>query len=123
MWPPADDFLVDQSARQDGGARKIVLVYKRYVSLYVILGVDPEDNRLMMDATIHHFVEILDAYFGTVRELDLIYNFVKAYMLLDEFICGGYVILEDKDEVIAHMADIEAAMKQSAKANKRTGRR
>ena len=36
-----------------------------------------------------------------MRELDLIYNFVKACMLLDEFICGGDVILEDKDEVIA----------------------
>lgn len=33
---------------------------------------------------IQHFVEILDRYFGNVCELDLIFNFHKAYYILDE---------------------------------------
>ena len=58
--------------------------------------------------TIHHFVEILDRYFGNVRvgrgcracairaaaqvcELDLIYNFHRAHFVLDELIIGGEV--------------------------------
>jgi len=38
----------------------------RYASLFFIFGVDAEDNELMTLETIHHFVEILDRYFGNV---------------------------------------------------------
>ena len=33
-----------------------------------------------------HFVETLDQYFGNVCELDLIFNFDRAYNILDECI-------------------------------------
>ena len=35
------------------------------------------------------FVEVLDKYFGSVCELDIIFNFEKAYYILDELILGG----------------------------------
>ena len=38
---------------------------------------------------IHQFVEVLDRYFGNVCELDLIFNFHKAYYVLDEVLLGG----------------------------------
>jgi hypothetical protein len=40
--------------------------------------VDREDNELLALEVVHHFVEILDRYFGNVCELDLIFNFHKA---------------------------------------------
>ncbi|KAK7253548.1 clathrin-associated protein [Aureococcus anophagefferens] len=71
--------------------RETVLVYKRYVGLYVIMGVDRGDNEHLAAAAIHFFVELLDKYFGTVRELDLIYEFESCYRILDEFIFAGEV--------------------------------
>ncbi len=35
------------------------------------------------------FVEVLDRYFGNVCELDLIFNFHKAYYILDELLVAG----------------------------------
>ena len=43
------------------------------------------------------YVEVLDKYFGSVCELDIIFNFEKAYFILDELILGGemQVILKE----------------------------
>jgi hypothetical protein len=65
------------------------VIYKRYASLYFIACVDPDDNELIVLETIHHFVEVLDRYFGNVCELDLIFNFHKAYHILDELMMAG----------------------------------
>lgn len=53
------------------------MVYKRYASLYFVVGIDSTDNELITLEIIHHFVEVLDKYFGNVCELDLIFNFHK----------------------------------------------
>jgi AP-1 complex subunit sigma 1/2 len=51
------------------------LINHRYASLYFVIGVDPDENELIMLELIHYCVEILDKYFGNVCELDLIFNF------------------------------------------------
>ena len=38
---------------------------------------DKEENELGILEIIHHYVEVLDKYFGNVCELDLIFNFHK----------------------------------------------
>ncbi|SCU86105.1 LAME_0D04522g1_1 [Lachancea meyersii CBS 8951] len=75
------------------------LVYKRYAGLYFVLGVEPEDEELIYLSHIHLFVEVLDAFFGNVCELDLVFNFQKAYMILDEILIGGE-IQETSKEVL-----------------------
>ena len=61
----------------------------RYASLFFVFCVDKEDNELAGLEMIHHLVEVLDRYFGNVCELDLIFNFHKAYYIIDEmFLCG-----------------------------------
>jgi AP-1 complex subunit sigma 1/2 len=49
----------------------------RYASLFFMVIVDKEDNELGVLEIIHHYVEVLDRYFGNVCELDLIFNFHK----------------------------------------------
>jgi AP-2 complex subunit sigma-1 len=39
--------------------------------------VDANDNELAYLEAIHFFVEVLDAFFGNVCELDLVFNFYK----------------------------------------------
>jgi hypothetical protein len=41
------------------------------------------------------YVEVLDKYFGSVCELDIIFNFEKAYFILDELILGGEMQVTD----------------------------
>eukprot|EP00798_Chlamydomonas_sp_ICE-L_P028897 gene28897-32090_t len=69
--------------------KNIKLVYKRYASLYFVCGVDTTDNELITLEVIHEYVEVLDRYFGNVCELDLIFNFHKAYYILDEVLIAG----------------------------------
>lgn len=76
------------------------VVYKRYASLYFVVGTDMEDNELLTLELIHHFVEILDRYFGSVCELDIIFNFHKAYYIVDEIFMNGVVQETSKKRVL-----------------------
>ncbi|KAF3858342.1 hypothetical protein F7725_011543 [Dissostichus mawsoni] len=49
------------------------------------------ENELIALEVIHRYVELLDKYFGNVCELDIIFNFEKAYFILDEFLMGGEI--------------------------------
>ena len=53
------------------------VVYKRYASLYFCCAVENTDNELLTLEIIHRYVELLDKYFGSVCELDIIFNFEK----------------------------------------------
>mmetsp|Transcript_12463 Transcript_12463/g.27540 ORF Transcript_12463/g.27540 Transcript_12463/m.27540 type:complete len:152 (-) Transcript_12463:76-531(-) len=93
------------------------VIYKRYASLYFVAGVDVDDNELLVLEIIHHFVEILDRYFGNVCELDLIFNFHKAYYILDELlICGE--LQETSKKVILRMIQEQDSMMQEKKDGK-----
>ena len=76
------------------------VVYRRYASLFVVAGISPHDNELTMLEVIHRFVEVLDRYFGNVCELDLIFNFQKAYQVLDELLMAGELQESSKKSVL-----------------------
>merc|ERR1712107_184209 len=77
------------------------IIYRRYASLYFMFGVDQDDNELITLEIIHSFVEILDAYFGNVCELDLIFHFHKAYYILDELVMAGELQETSKQLVLS----------------------
>jgi hypothetical protein len=72
----------------------------RYASLFFVAGIDTDDNELMALEVIHRYVETLDKYFGNVCELDLIFNFQKAYFVLDELIMAGELQESSKKSVL-----------------------
>ena len=80
--------------------KEFKIVYKKYASLYFISLVDPEDNELAVLETMHHFVEVLDKYFNSVCELDLIFNFNMVYAILDEMIIGGEIMETSKQKIL-----------------------
>ena len=85
-------------------------MYRRYASLFFVMGIASDDNELVTLEVIHRFVEILDRYFGNVCELDLyvghealtcsIFNFQKAYQVLDELIVAGELQETSKKSVL-----------------------
>jgi len=80
------------------------IVYKRYASLYFCAAIDSTDNELATLEIIHRYVELLDKYFGSVCELDIIFNFEKAYFMLDELLIGGEVQETSKKNVLKAIA-------------------
>uniref|UniRef100_A0A8C5MF61 Adaptor related protein complex 1 subunit sigma 1 n=1 Tax=Leptobrachium leishanense TaxID=445787 RepID=A0A8C5MF61_9ANUR len=80
--------------------KDLKVVYKRYASLYFCCAVEDHDNELLTLELIHRYVELLDKYFGSVCELDIIFNFEKAYFILDEFLMGGEIQDTSKKSVL-----------------------
>lgn len=64
------------------------------------MGINQDDNELITLEIIHRYVEILDRYFGNVCELDLIFNFQKAYFILDELLIAGELQETSKKSVL-----------------------
>jgi AP-1 complex subunit sigma 1/2 len=89
------------------------VVYKRYASLYFVACVDKDENELIVLEQIHLFVEVLDRYFGNVCELDIIFNFHKAYYILDELFIGGQLQETSKAEVLRICAAMDEMMDES----------
>lgn len=67
----------DQKCTNFVDYRKYKVVYQRYAWLYFSFVVDPTDNELSYLEIIHLFVELLDKFFDSVCELDLVFNFYK----------------------------------------------
>ena len=87
--------------------KNLLIIYKRYASLIIAFAIDRKENELMTLEVIHRYVEVLDTYFGSVCELDIIFNFEKAYFLLDELIMAGELEDTSKKAVVkyVHYAD------------------
>lgn len=85
------------------------VIYKRYVSLYFVACIDPDDNELLTMELLHLFVEVLDTYFGNVCELDLIFNFTRSYWILNEIFISGELQECSKTAVIAAAQSADAA--------------
>uniref|UniRef100_A0A8D2PFU0 Adaptor related protein complex 1 subunit sigma 3 n=9 Tax=Passeriformes TaxID=9126 RepID=A0A8D2PFU0_ZOSLA len=85
--------------------KDLKLVYKRYASLYFCCAIEDQDNELLTLEVVHRYVELLDRYFGNVCELDIIFNFEKAYFILDEFIIGGEVQETSKKTAVKAIED------------------
>jgi len=86
--------------------RNYKIIYRRYAGLYFILGVDIDDNELVHLEFIHLIVELLDQYFGNVCELDLVFNFHKVHLLIDEMVVGGEIMETSKKMVLGAMRSI-----------------
>jgi len=84
------------------------VVYRRYASLFFVCGIGSSDNELVTLEIIHRYVEVLDRYFGNVCELDLIFNFQKAYAILDELIIAGELQESSKKSVLRVVAQADA---------------
>lgn len=89
---------------------------------------DANDNELSYLEAIHFFVEVLDAFFGNVCELDLVFNFYKVcyavsvvcdgtdkiwlqisqvYAILDEVFLAGEIEETSKNVVLTRLDHLD----------------
>ncbi len=93
------------------------MVYRRYASLFFIAGCSSTDNELITLEIVHRYVEQMDKYYGNVCELDIIFNFQKAYFILDELLLAGELQESSKKNVLRcigqqdSLEDLEVSVK------------
>eukprot|EP00347_Sterkiella_histriomuscorum_P020124 403339016 len=82
--------------------RQYKVIYRRYASLYFIIGIDIDDdiNELSFLEFIHNLVETLDKYFENVCELDIMFNIEKAHFIMDEMVMSGYILETNKANIL-----------------------
>lgn len=88
------------------------IIYKRFASLYFITLCDKEENELIILELLQHFVECLDRYFGNVCELDNIFNFHKAYYIIEEILSGGNIQESDRKEIYKILSEQDAKLNE-----------
>ncbi|CAM0137138.1 unnamed protein product [Umbelopsis sp. WA50703] len=93
--PPKEKAKIVKDATQLVLARRV-----KMCNFLEYKGINQEDNELITLEVVHRYVEILDRYFGNVCELDLIFNFHKAYFILDELLIAGELQESSKKSVL-----------------------
>ncbi|CDK25157.1 unnamed protein product [Kuraishia capsulata CBS 1993] len=83
------------------------IVYRRYASLFFVCGIDADDNELITLEMIHRYVEQMDKSYEKVCELDIIFNFQKAYHILDEMFIDGTLLESSKREVLKRVGQAD----------------
>tara|TARA_B110000971_G_C19771596_1_gene391074 strand:- start:98 stop:487 length:390 start_codon:yes stop_codon:yes gene_type:complete len=77
------------------------ITYRRYASLFFIVGTDgEEENELGMLEFIHALVETFDRFFESVCELDIMFNLEKAHFILDEMVMNGCIVETNKSNIL-----------------------
>ena len=62
----------------------------------------PAVQRMLTDGS-----QVLDQYFGNVCELDLVFNFHKVFVILDEYILAGEIMETSKTQIINRIHTID----------------
>ena len=96
------------------------VVYRRYASLFFIVGTKPmpgeeenQENELGLLEFIHNLVETMDKWAGSICELDIMYQLEQVHFLLDEMVQNGCVVESNKQNVLRPLDLME---KESKKA-------
>ncbi|KAL5232483.1 hypothetical protein ABZP36_031259 [Zizania latifolia] len=80
--------------------RNYKVVYRRYASLFFLVGVDNDENELAILEFIHLFVETMDHHFGNVCELDIMFHLEKVHFMLEEMVMNGCIVETSDVEVV-----------------------
>ncbi|VWU52775.1 AP-4 complex subunit sigma, putative [Hepatocystis sp. ex Piliocolobus tephrosceles] len=81
--------------------REYKIIYRRYASLYLIVGVINQDvNEFAILEMIHNIIEILDKYYENVCELDIMFNIDRTHFIINEIICNGEIVDMNKTNVL-----------------------
>lgn len=85
---------------------KYKLVFKQYNGLFVIIGIEESDNELVFLQSIPVFIKVLDTYFDTVSEMDLIFEFPILYKVLNLMFYKGEIIELNQDKLLTKLKEI-----------------
>eukprot|EP00033_Pygsuia_biforma_P002865 GCRY01003160.1.p1 GENE.GCRY01003160.1~~GCRY01003160.1.p1 ORF type:complete len:143 (+),score=17.95 GCRY01003160.1:144-572(+) len=80
--------------------RQFKIIYRRYASLFFIVGCHGNENELALFELIQNIVETLDIYFENVCELDIMFNLERVHYIIDEIVMDGCIMETGKKTVL-----------------------
>jgi AP-4 complex subunit sigma-1 len=80
--------------------RNYKCIYRRYASLFFIVGVSGPHNELAILEFIHNLVECLDRYYENVCELDIMFSIERAHFIVDEMVMNGEILETNKSNIL-----------------------
>ncbi|KAL6176039.1 hypothetical protein ACLB2K_052675 [Fragaria x ananassa] len=83
------------------------IVYRRYVSLFFLVGVDNDENELAILEFIHLIAQTMDHHFGNVCELDIMFYLERAHFMLDEMVMNGCIVETSKTHILAPIQQMD----------------
>ena len=82
------------------------IVYKRYLAIYCIAGVEEDENEIQIISMFELFFQTLRDYFGDVSEFDILYRMAEVYTVLNEIIMDGTIVETSKSKIIQYLNSI-----------------
>lgn len=83
------------------------IIYRHFATLFFIFVTDELESELGILDLIQVFVQVLDACFENVCELDLVFHFEKVNYILDEIIVGGLVVDTAVDTILESVSGVK----------------
>ncbi|OEH75862.1 AP-3 complex subunit sigma [Cyclospora cayetanensis] len=83
------------------------IVYRHFATLFFIFVTDELESDLAILDLIQVFVQVLDACFENVCELDLVFHHEKINYILDEIIVGGFVMDTAVDGILQSVSGVK----------------
>ncbi|KAL4457979.1 hypothetical protein ABPG75_012844 [Micractinium tetrahymenae] len=87
--------------------RNYKVVYRRYASLFFLMGIDAEENELGILEMIHCMVETLDKWFSNVCELDIMFSLDTTHHIIDEMVANGCIVETNKANALTPVQLLE----------------
>lgn len=84
----------------------IKIIYKRYLAIYAIAGVEEDANELQISTLFDFYFQTLRDYYGDITESYIIYHEIHSYAVLNEIIIDGQIVETSKSKIIALMNSI-----------------
>jgi len=99
------------------------VVYRRYKTLFVIVGISKEENELAIYESIHVLMDAVNTYNAVLNETDLteeamMFQLDKIHMIIDELFLGGDIIETNKRRILEPIGLIEVHSLEQEKALK-----
>ena len=85
---------------------KIKIVYKRYLAIYCIAGIEEEANEISVISFFDFLFQTLREYFGDITEFHILYNLPQVYAALNEIVSDGQIVETSKQKIVAHLSTI-----------------
>jgi AP-4 complex subunit sigma-1 len=96
------------------------VVYRRYASLFFIVGTKPSadeeenpENELGLLEFIHTLVETMDKWAGSICELDIMYQLEQVHFLLGEMVMNGNIMETNKHNILRPLELMEKENKKA----------
>lgn len=78
----------------------IKIIYKRYLAIYCIAGIDDETNEFEVLSFFELYLQSLRECFGDITESIIIYNEAQSYAVLNEMIIDGEIVETSKPKIV-----------------------